>query len=68
MRNEAKLLPLKSAARVLGVKPDNLRREADAGRVPFTTCGDEYLFALAALEATLLARAEQSGKGATNAK
>jgi hypothetical protein len=49
---------LKSAARVLGVKPANLQSEADAGRVPFTKVGDEYLFALAALEETLLARAQ----------
>jgi hypothetical protein len=58
MKNESKiLLPLKAAARVLGVKPESLRSEADASRVPFTKVGDEYLFALEALEKTLLARA-----------
>lgn len=58
MANQAKLLPLKSAARVLGVKPESLQREADAGRVPFTKVGDEYLFALLALETALLERAQ----------
>lgn len=43
---------------MLGVKPENLRSEADAGRVPFTKVGDEYLFALMALEQALLARAK----------
>jgi hypothetical protein len=55
---QAKLLPLRSAAKVLGIKPENLRREADSGNVPHTKIGDDYLFSLTALEKTLLVRAE----------
>jgi hypothetical protein len=53
----AKLLSLKAAARALGVKPESLQAEADAGRVPHTRIGADYLFSLAALESVLSARA-----------
>jgi hypothetical protein len=59
MKKNNTLLPLKAAARVLGVRPDSLRSEADAGRVPFTKIGDEYLFLLSALEAVLVQRAKR---------
>jgi hypothetical protein len=55
MENEI-LLPLKAAARAIGVRPENLRAEADAGKVPHTKLGDDYLFGLKALETSLLAR------------
>lgn len=65
MRNVQTLLPLKSAARALGVKPESLKAEADAGRVPFTKLGDEYVFALQALERSLERRAagKVAGRG-----
>lgn len=64
-RQIANLFPLRSAARILGVKPASLQSEADAGRVPFTKCGDEYLFSIKALEKTLLERAEKGEGGET---
>jgi hypothetical protein len=51
-----KLLPLKTAARAIGVRPENLRAEADAGKVPHIRLGDDYLFALDSLESSLLSR------------
>jgi excisionase family DNA binding protein len=51
------LLPVKGIARVFGLKPENIRAEADAGKLPHTRVGDEYLFNLAAVEAALLERA-----------
>lgn len=58
MKNKPQLLPLKRAARVLGIKSASLQADADAGRVPFTKIGDEYLFVLSALEAALTERAQ----------
>ncbi len=62
-----KLLSLRTAARAIGVRPENLRAEADAGNVPHIRLGDDYLFVLKSLETTLLSRVV-SGKAATNAR
>jgi hypothetical protein len=47
------ILNLRCAARVLGVRPENLKREAEAGRVPCARLGDEFVFSLSHLERTL---------------
>jgi hypothetical protein len=62
-----RILPLRVAARALGVKPDDLKADADAGLVPFTKVGSAYVFELCALERAITSRAEQDaepGKGA----
>jgi hypothetical protein len=67
----AKLLSLKAAARAIGVQPENLQAEADAGRVPHTRIGADYLFSLVALESALSARASgkrDNGNGARHAR
>ena len=69
VRNEnEKLLPLKAAARAIGVRAESLRAEADAGNVPHIRLGADYLFALKSLESALLSRVASSGKGADDAR
>jgi excisionase family DNA binding protein len=51
------LMGLARMARRLGVTQRWLRDEADAGRVPHLRAGTRYLFAPAAVEAALAARA-----------
>lgn len=63
LMDSAKLLPLRTAARALGIQQKSLKAEADAGRVPHIRVGDDYLFSLAATEAVLLARAAQTKEG-----
>ena len=60
MEND-KLLSLKAAARAIGVRADNLRAEADAGKVPYIRIGDDYLFAIKSLENALLSRVVVQG-------
>lgn len=69
METTKKVLPLKAAARAIGLKPDDLKADADAGLVPFTKVGGEYVFELHALEAAIATRAQQGkGKGADHAQ
>lgn len=49
-------LPLKLAATALRVKASDLRAEADAGRLPFTKIGNEYVFDLRELERVITKR------------
>jgi len=57
MEND-KLINLKSMARMIGVKPESLQAEADAGRVPFVTVGEERLFPVEGVKQSLYARAQ----------
>jgi len=59
MKKKHILLPLRAAARVIGVKPESLQAEADAGRLPFTKIGQEYMFLLDALESAIAERANR---------
>lgn len=52
------LLPLRTAARLTGLKPENLRAEVEAGRLPAIKVGDQYLYPLQAIRAALLERAK----------
>lgn len=67
MRQKHTILPLKLAAKVLGVRPENLQIEADAGRLPFTKIGDEYLFLLTELEAAIARRVSKNGRAVAHA-
>lgn len=61
MNTKLTFLPLRAAARAIGIKPTDLRADADAGRVPFTKIGDEYIFELAALERAIAKRIGEQG-------
>ncbi len=50
------LLPLRTAAKLTGLKPENLRAEVEAGRLPGIKVGDQYLYPIRAIKAALLAR------------
>lgn len=60
------VLSLARMARRLGVTQTWLRSEADAGRVPCLRAGRRYLFAAAAVESILAARAAQERQGVAN--
>jgi len=59
MDTKLTFLPLRAAARAIRVKAQDLRAEADAGRVPFTMIGAEYVFELRALEDALAKRTRE---------
>jgi hypothetical protein len=65
MESRQPLLPLKAVAKALGIRPENVRAEADAGRLPHTKLGDDYLFSLPDVESALLKRAR--GKAVSHA-
>ena len=50
------LLPLRTAAWLTGLKPDNLRAEVEAGHLPGVKVGDQYLYPIRAIREALLAR------------
>ena len=63
MSESTMVLPLRDAARRLGVSRAWLRREALAGRVPALRAGATFLFSAAALESALARRAGQFEAG-----
>lgn len=56
MKTIETLLPLRTAARLTGLKPQTLREEVRAGRLPGVKVGTEYLYPLNAIRAALLTR------------
>ena len=44
MINTTKVIPIGAMARILKVKSSWLRAEAEAGRIPHVTAGDQILF------------------------
>ena len=50
------LLPLKTAARLLGLKPENLQCEVAAGKLPAVKVGDQYLYPVEAIKKSLQKR------------
>ena len=56
METTETLLPLRTAARLTGLKPENLRAEVEAGKLPSVKVGDQHLYPLQAIRAALLAR------------
>jgi hypothetical protein len=53
------LLPLRLAARRIGIKPDTLRAAAERGEIPSLKIGDELLFDVESVERELFERAER---------
>jgi len=53
--------PLSRAARLLGIRSDWLRMEAEAGRLPGFLAGDRWLFDLPTLERALHQRVSVAG-------
>ena len=60
-----KFVNLKTAAFELGVPAAWLRRESDAGRIPYLRAGRKILFNIEAVQNVLAERAAQGG-GASN--
>jgi hypothetical protein len=56
------LLPLRLAARRLGVKASSLRAAAGQGHVPAVSVGDELLFDLCDVKRALFARVSRAGR------
>ena len=50
------LLRLKTGARLLGLKPDNLQCEVTAGKLPAVKVGDQYLYPVDAIRKALQKR------------
>lgn len=57
----ARLQPLGTIARALGVPPGWLRREAEAGRLPHLRADQVIIFDAPTVERVLIERAQQTG-------
>ena len=66
MDTQETLLPLRTAARLTGLKPENLRAEVESGNLPSVKVGDQYLYPLETIRAALLARIKDHTPTTTN--
>lgn len=54
------LLPLRAAARLTGLKPENLQAEVLAGKLPAIQVGGQYLYPVNAIRQALQKRLQEA--------